>query len=488
MGVRQSYPRPKAEKLELVIRDVVYDVTDFVKKHPGGGIIYEQYAPSTFISRLNPDDAGFPADATAAYESLHGHSKKPDAYLKALKAAGKARSLTPSEIALIAKRRPFDAQLQASFDKATRELKEQGLFEYSPLHLLWRNVELFTFMFLGGWAAASGTTLGWWLSALCGGIFMQRAGWFQHECNHGSSSTNQSFNNLLGSFWFGFGEAGSAAWWKREHNRHHADPQRHGADIDMNTLPLALDSVTAKGGNKTFLSIQHYGYQAAIWGLVHFWQLYIHPRFIIKHRAVTDAAFLILHWVVFLSFCVPRLGWQSSLLLHAAASAVEASLLFTNFALSHTTMPFIENHEREHWVERSLRRTVDIHSHSKKFGSILGPLFDSGVDWLMGFLNYQVVHHLWPLMPHKNQSDPRVHAAVQRICDENPGLGLTYNVTTYDRAMWDMYANLARIAGDYGLGKDTTAVHPQKPDWVSGVELPKLKKLGKRINVAVAAE
>ncbi|KAJ3343184.1 Acyl-CoA, partial [Kappamyces sp. JEL0680] len=403
---------------------VVYDVTDFVKKHPGGGIIYEQYAPSTFISRLNPDDAGFPADATAAYESLHGHSKKPDAYLKALKAAGKARSLTPSEIALIAKRRPFDAQLQASFDKATRELKEQGLFEYSPLHLLWRNVELFTFMFLGGWAAASGTTLGWWLSALC----------------------------------------------------------------DMNTLPLALDSVTAKGGNKTFLSIQHYGYQAAIWGLVHFWQLYIHPRFIIKHRAVTDAAFLILHWVVFLSFCVPRLGWQSSLLLHAAASAVEASLLFTNFALSHTTMPFIENHEREHWVERSLRRTVDIHSHSKKFGSILGPLFDSGVDWLMGFLNYQVVHHLWPLMPHKNQSDPRVHAAVQRICDENPGLGLTYNVTTYDRAMWDMYANLARIAGDYGLGKDTTAVHPQKPDWVSGVELPKLKKLGKRINVAVAAE
>ena len=53
----------------------------------------------------------------------------------------------------------------------------------------------------------------------------------------------------------------------------------------MNTLPLALDSITAKNGWKGFIAVQHYMYQVAIWGLVHFWQLYIHPRFIIRHRA-----------------------------------------------------------------------------------------------------------------------------------------------------------------------------------------------------------
>lgn len=62
-------------------------------------------------------------------------------------------------------------------------------------------------------------------------------------------------------------------------------------------------------------------------------------------------------------------------------------------------------------------------------------MMDWSVDWVMGFLNYQVVHHLWPLMPHKNQNDPRVLDAVQKLVDENPGLQLKYNVTTYDRAM-----------------------------------------------------
>lgn len=98
-------------------------------------------------------------------------------------------------------------------------------------------------------------------------------------------------------------------------------------------------------------------------------------------------------------------------------------------------MPYLENHNREHWVERSIRRTVDIHSHSLKFGPVVGPILDWSVDWVMGFLNYQVVHHLWPLMPHYKQADPRVHQAIQKLCDENPELGLKYNVTTYDRAM-----------------------------------------------------
>lgn len=64
-----------------------------------------------------------------------------------------------------------------------------------------------------------------------------------------------------------------------------------------------------------------------------------------------------------------------------------------------------------------------------------------------------------------------------------------------------MYANLARIARDYGQGQDTNAVHPQKPgnkyfmifthflDWVGGVDLPdlNLKNMG-MISVASAAE
>ncbi|KAJ3262280.1 Acyl-CoA [Boothiomyces macroporosus] len=448
-------PRPDGEKF-LLIHDTVYDVTEFVKRHPGGRIIYEQ---------LNPPESGFPADATIAFESLHGHSKKPAQVLKTLK----SRKLTQEEKLLRSKSRPFDDDLNKSFQRATQELREIGMFDYSIGHLLWRNVELFGIMFLGGYSVVNYGNFGWWVGAFLFGLFMQRAGWFQHECNHGSASSNQALNDFLGSFWFGFGEAGSAQWWKREHNRHHADPQRHGADIDMNTLPLAVDSITAKKGVKGFLKYQNYLYQAAVWGLVHFWQLYIHPKFMLKKKAYMDLFWTSVHWNLFLGFFIPRIGLFSALALHAVASMVEASLLFTNFALSHTTMPYLEHHDREHWVERSLRRTIDIHGHTKYLGPLLGPIVDSMVNWLMGYLNYQVIHHLWPLMPHKNQANPKVHAIVQRMCDENPGLNMHYNVTNYWTAMYDMYANLTRIARDYGEGVNTNAVHPTKPVWVKGV-------------------
>jgi fatty acid desaturase len=104
------------------------------------------------------------------------------------------------------------------------------------------------------------------------------------------------------------------------------------------------------------------------------------------------------------------------------ATAVEGSFLFTNFALSHTTMPYIEHHMREHWVERSVRRTIDIHSHSRFVGPFFGKIIDKSVDWFMGYLNYQVAHHLWPKMPQVNQSNPIVHDAIRKLCSENPGL------------------------------------------------------------------
>ncbi|KAI8896090.1 fatty acid desaturase-domain-containing protein [Globomyces pollinis-pini] len=462
MGARQSYPRPKTEGAELVIHGIVYDISDFAKKHPGGGIILES---------LNAPGAGFPADATCAFDQLHGHSKKPLQWLTELKKQGRTRKLTLEERKAMMEQRPYDEKLQKSYKDATRRLKDQGLFDYSLTEFLWRNFELVALMSWGAWCAVEpGKYFGWWHGALILGIFMQRGGWFQHECNHGSASKYHWLNNFVGSFWFGFCEAGSAGWWKREHNRHHADPQRHGADIDMNTLPLALDSITARKGFKPFLRLQAWLYQVSIWALVHVWQLWIHPKFIIRHRVITDGVFLILHWVAYFNFFVPRIGIQSAIALHICASAFEASLLFTNFALSHTTMPYLEYTAREHWVERSLRRTVDIHSHHKSVGPVVGFVCDKFVDWLMGFLNYQVVHHMWPLMPHYKQRDPRVHKAIQDIIDENPELNLAYNVTTYWQAMYDMYANLSSIALDHGAGRNPDAQHPTKPEWVRGID------------------
>lgn len=240
----------------------------------------------------------------------------------------------------------------------------------------------------------------------------------------------------------------------------------------MDVLPLATDSITAKNGNRLLLRFQAWTYQLMVWGLVHFWQFWLHPLNIIQHEAFFDAFALAFHWIAYFGFFVPRIGFAQSVLLHLASSSFEATLLFTNFALSHTPLPLLQYHHREHWIERSLRRTLDIHSHSKAIGPVLGPIMDNIVDYLMGYLNYQVAHHLWPLMPHYRESDPKVQKAIQELADEVPELDLHYNVTTYWGAMYDMYSNLSAIAHDHGAN-DFDTMHPIAPKWVKGGDFPK---------------
>jgi hypothetical protein len=192
------YPREKLAKSELVINGIVYDVTEFVDKHPGGSIILES---------LNPADAGFPADATAAFEALHGHSKAPWEWLTRLKKQGKTRKMTAKEIERFHQSRPHDEQLERSFKRITKELKDKGMFDYTLSHFLYRNLELAFFAFWGAYCILNpGMYLGYWHGVLCLGIFMMRSGWYQHEANHGSISPYQTLNNIVGSFWFGFGE------------------------------------------------------------------------------------------------------------------------------------------------------------------------------------------------------------------------------------------------------------------------------------------
>ncbi|KAJ3106505.1 Elongation of very long chain fatty acids protein 5 [Physocladia obscura] len=132
-------------------------------------------------------------------------------------------------------------------------------------------------------------------------------------------------------------------------------------------------------------------------------------------------------------------------------------------------MPFLPTDKREHWVERALRRTIDIHSHARFVGNaFVGFVFDKCVDWWMGYLNYQVIHHLWPLMPQHLQSRTEVHDAVKELAACVPELRLEYNVTSYWTAVYDMHANLSVIGEEYGdwrKHKEDGVVRPVAPSW-----------------------
>lgn len=95
------------------------------------------------------------------------------------------------------------------------------------------------------------------------------------------------------------------------------------------------------------------------------------------------------------------------------------------------------------WVHYALDHTVDISPHN------------SLVNWVMGYLNCQVVHHLFPQMPQFRQ--PVVSKRLRAFCAAN---GLDYKVMTYFGAIRATFKNLDDVGKHYhakGIDKNVMA-------------------------------
>merc|ERR1711959_157147 len=70
------------------------------------------------------------------------------------------------------------------------------------------------------------------------GIAEGRCGWLMHEGGHGSLTGKIKIDRTLQIWLYGLGCGMSAGWWRSQHNRHHAAPQKLKHDADLDTLPL----------------------------------------------------------------------------------------------------------------------------------------------------------------------------------------------------------------------------------------------------------
>jgi len=199
---------PSEEKKELVINDRAYDVTAFIKRHPGGKIIAYQVG----------------TDATDAYKQFHVRSKKADKVLKSL----------PSR-PLRAGYEPRRAALLADFAEFTRQLEAEGKFEPSPRHVAYRLAEVVAMHVAGAALIWHGYTLAG-IAML--GVVQGRCGWLMHEGGHYSLTGNISIDRAIQVAVYGLGCGMSGAWWRNQHNKHHATPQKLKHDVDLDTLPL----------------------------------------------------------------------------------------------------------------------------------------------------------------------------------------------------------------------------------------------------------
>ncbi|KAG5510973.1 hypothetical protein JKF63_06475 [Porcisia hertigi] len=405
---------------EVLIGGTLYDCTHF--HHPGGNIL-KYYLGS--------------GDATETYQQFHLKLPRADKFLKRLP----SRPAPPQP--------SLDVEEQRRLAKLSRDFKvlhdacvEEGLFNADRAHIVYRFSELILMHVIGTYMLFRLPTL-WPIALVILGLAEGRCGWWMHEAGHYSVTGIPWVDIKIQEVLYGLGDGMSASWWRSQHNKHHATPQKHRHDVDLETLPLvAFNKTIAHRGRKNaairfWISLQVYLFGPVTCSLVAlYWQLFLHIRHVVRRRRYTEGISILGHWIAIGVICYElEVSFWRGLGGALFSQAISAASIFINFALNHTHLPMLPASQHAHFVEYAAIYTMNV-----------TPSWF--VTWFMGYLNFQVEHHLFPSMPQFRfvQLAPRV----RQLFEEND---LKYDSRSYMESLRATFSNLGEVA-TFIAGKD----------------------------------
>ena len=398
---------------EMIINGRVYDVSGFVKRHPGGSVIKFQLG----------------SDASDAYNNFHLRSKK----------AGKMLASLPNR-AVDEKEYAMDA-LSRDYELLRTQLEAEGYFKPNLRHAAYRIFEVVAMYAAGVYLIWNNY---WWLGAFVAGIAQGRCGWLQHEAGHYSLTGNIKLDRHLQMMIYGVGCGMSGCYWRNQHNKHHATPQKLGADPDLFTLPLiAFHKIIGKKGNRLWMMMQAPLFFAGpictmvAWG----WQFVQHPHHSLRVKNFMELFWMGVRYALWYAAFVPQLGMWGAFALYTAYVTFGSTYIFTNFAVSHTHKDVIPKSKHISWSLYSANHTTNC---SGLFNDKVGHSF---VNWWMAYLNFQIEHHLFPSMPQYHH--PQVSKRVRALFEKH---GVEYDSRPYAQCMHDTFKNMWAVGHyDYHL-------------------------------------
>ena len=292
----------------------------------------------------------------------------------------------------------------------------------------------------------SAVILSWFVASYAGLVFGARTWWqavplaislalavagigfaIQHDANHGSYSSNERINRLMGITLDLLGA--SSYVWKWKHNIfHHTYTNLSGADADISIQVFAR--LTPAQPRYRIHRVQQfylwllYGFLLAKWQFVDDFKKIALGR-IAENRVPRPRGWALVELiggkVAFLAwaFLVPMLfhPWWVVLLFYGATSFFVAVILSVVFQMAHcgahATFPTLseDGEVPTSWAIHEVESTADFARRSRL------------LTWYLGGLNYQIEHHLFPRVSHIHY--PELAPIVQSACRE---FGVRYTV------------------------------------------------------------
>jgi linoleoyl-CoA desaturase len=329
----------------------------------------------------------------------------------------------------------------------------QGISKYGNANMVVKTVFMFLLFFTPYFAMITGVVTQPWIIVLCWvlmGFGMAGIGLsVMHDANHGSYSKSRKINrimsysmNLVGGFYPN---------WQYQHNTmHHSFTNIEGYDEDID--PGSVLRFSPNSPLKKHHRFQHiyawflYGLMTLTWSInKDFKQLIgylregvIQSKEMTAKRLITElviSKILFYGYILVIPLIFLPVAWWAVVLLYLLMHFISGFSLAVIFQTAHVMptseypMPDDDGNMENNWAIHQLLTTTNYAPKNRI------------LSWLVGALNFQVEHHLFPTISHVHYH--KISTVVQQTASE---YNIPYNVQpTFFKAIREHYKMLKQL-------------------------------------------
>jgi fatty acid desaturase len=310
-------------------------------------------------------------------------------------------------------------RVASEYRELAERLRDADLLRRRPVIAAAR-ISLTLIAFIAGWIALVATRTSW--LALAVGAFLAvmstQVLFLGHDAGHQQTfrtrRANHRFGLIVGNLLMGL----SYGWWLPKHNAHHLYPNQIGRDPDIGPQTAARRAEHAPAAPRPQPSLFVVIVKAITLLpriLLEFGMHLSSGRALAQRRdrkAITEWLLIAAHTAVYLSAVFWLLAPLHAIAFIAVQQVLFGIYLRVAFAPNHKGMPIFAEDSDVEFVERQVVTARNV----------AGGWF---LSFVLGGLNYQIEHHLFPSMPRPNLA--RAQPIVRTFCLER---GIPYREDT----------------------------------------------------------
>jgi fatty acid desaturase len=305
---------------------------------------------------------------------------------------------------------PPSAPGGSDYARLSRAVRQAGLLDRRTGNYAWR-IAITVFLLAAGWAVFVLVGNSWWQLAVAAflGIMFTQVGFLGHDAGHRQICASRRLSYILGIALGNLGIGLSFGWWVSKHNRHHANPNTEGADPDIMMKVLAM--TPGQAGSSRGVARVAFRCQAFL-----FFPMLLGEAFSVhvagvraltgrpsRHR-LAEAVLLGGHFAAYLTVVFLILSPVKAVVFILVQQGLFGLYLGASFAPNHKGMPILRREDKHDFLRRQVLTSRNIR----------GGWFN---DLLLGGLNYQIEHHLFPSMP--RPSLRRAQPLISEFCRQH---------------------------------------------------------------------